>query len=106
MLIIRGVNVFPSQVEAALLNIDGTTPHYMLVVDRVDNTDTLEVQVEIAEKFFTDEVRGLEKLSNEIHNKLKSAIGLNAKVKLVEPNGLVHSDGKTKHVIDKRKLYS
>jgi phenylacetate-CoA ligase len=106
MLIIRGVNVFPSQVEAALLNIDGTTPHYMLVVDRVDNTDTLEVQVEIAEKVFTDEVRGLEKLSNEIHNKLKSAIGLNAKVKLVEPNGLVHSDGKTKHVIDKRKLYS
>ncbi|WP_027205919.1 phenylacetate--CoA ligase family protein [Butyrivibrio fibrisolvens] len=106
MLIIRGVNVFPSQVEAALLNIDGTTPHYMLVVDRVDNTDTLEVQVEIAEKVFTDEVRGLEKLSNEIHNKLKSAIGLNAKVKLVEPNGLEHSDGKTKHVIDKRKLYS
>ena len=106
MLIIRGVNVFPSQVEAALLNIDGTTPHYMLVVDRVDNTDTLEVQVEIAEKVFTDEVRGLEKLSNEIHNKLKSAIGLNAKVKLVEPNGLEHSDGKTKHVIDKRKLYN
>ncbi|WP_026507283.1 phenylacetate--CoA ligase family protein [Butyrivibrio sp. MC2013] len=105
MLIIRGVNVFPSQVEAALLTIDGTTPHYMLVVDRVDNKDTLEVQVEVAEKVFTDEVSGLEKLSEEIHQKLKGAIGLNAKVRLVEPNGLEHFDGKSKHVIDKRKLY-
>jgi phenylacetate-CoA ligase len=105
MLIIRGVNVFPSQVEAALLNIDGTTPHYMLVVDRIDNTDTLEVQVEVAEKVFSDEVRVLENLSREIHDRLRDAIGLNARVKLVEPNGLEHSDGKTKHVTDKRKLY-
>ena len=105
MLIIRGVNVFPSQVEAALLTVEGTTPHYMLVVDRVDNTDTLEVQVEVAENFFTDEIKSLEKLSKTVHDKLKMAIGLNAKVKLVEPNGLEHFDGKSKHVTDKRKLY-
>ena len=105
MLIIRGVNVFPSQVEAALLTVEGTTPHYMLVVDRIDNNDTLEVQVEVDEKFFTDEIQSLEKLSKTVHDKLKMAIGLNAKVKLVEPNGLEHFDGKSKHVTDKRKLY-
>lgn len=105
MLIIRGVNVFPSQVEAALLTIDGTTPHYMMVVDRRDNEDTLEVQVEVEERFFSDEIKQLEALSNKIKATLKTAIGLNAKVKLVEPNGLVHSDGKTKHVTDNRKLY-
>lgn len=105
MLIIRGVNVFPSQVEAALLTIDGTTPHYMINVDRVDNTDTLEVQVEVDERFFSDEVSSLENLSRAIHDKLREALGLNAKISLVQPNSLVHSDGKTKHVNDKRKLY-
>ena len=105
MLIIRGVNVFPSQVEAALLTVEGTTPHYMLVVDRVDNNDTLEVQVEVDEKFFTDEIKSLETLTKTVHAKLKQAIGLNAKVKLVEPNTLEHFDGKSKHVTDKRKLY-
>ena len=105
MLIIRGVNVFPSQVEAALLTIDGTTPHYMIVVDRVDNSDTLEVQVEVDERFFSDEVSKLENLSKQIHDKLREALGLNAKVSLVQPNALVHSDGKTKHVEDRRKLY-
>lgn len=105
MLIIRGVNVFPSQVEAALLTIDGTTPHYMIVVDRVDNADTFEVQVEVDERFFSDEVSKLENLSKQINAKLREALGLNAKVSLVQPNALVHSDGKTKHVTDKRKLY-
>ncbi|MBQ3665677.1 MAG: phenylacetate--CoA ligase [Lachnospiraceae bacterium] len=105
MLIIRGVNVFPSQVESALLTIDGTTPHYMMVVDRKGNDDTLEVQVEVEERFFSDEIKDLEVLSNKIKATLKSAIGLNAKIKLVEPNGLVHSEGKTKHVTDNRKLY-
>ena len=105
MLIIRGVNVFPSQVEAALLTVEGTTPHYMMVVDRIDNNDTLEVQVEVAENVFTDEIKSLEALSKAVHDRLKAAIGLNAKVKLVEPNGLEHFDGKSKHVIDKRKLY-
>ncbi|MCR5304618.1 MAG: phenylacetate--CoA ligase [Lachnospiraceae bacterium] len=105
MLIIRGVNVFPSQVEAALLTINGMTPHYMLVVDRVDNADTLEVQVEVADNIFTDEISSLEKLSKEVHDKLRQAIGLNAKVRLVEPGGLEHFDGKSKHVTDKRNLY-
>ncbi len=105
MLIIRGVNVFPSQVEAALLTIDGTTPHYMIVVDRIDNADTFEVQVEVDERFFSDEVSKLENLSKQINAKLREALGLNAKVSLVQPNALVHSDGKTKHVEDRRKLY-
>ena len=105
MLIIRGVNVFPSQVEAALLTIDGTTPHYMIVVDRVDNADTFEVQVEVDERFFSDEVSKLENLSKQINAKLREALGLNAKVSLVQPNALVHSDGKTKHVEERRKLY-
>ncbi len=105
MLIIRGVNVFPSQVEAALLTIDGTTPHYMIIVDRVDNADTFEVQVEVDERFFSDEVSKLENLSKQINAKLREALGLNAKVSLVQPNVLVHSDGKTKHVEDRRKLY-
>ncbi len=105
MLIIRGVNVFPSQVEAALLTIDGITPHYMLVVDRINNEDTLEIQVEVEERFFSDEVSALENLKKKVHSCLRQAIGLNADVKLVEPNALPHSDGKTKHVTDKRKLY-
>ena len=105
MLIIRGVNVFPSQVEAALLTIDGTTPHYMIIVDRVDNADTFEVQVEVDERFFSDEVSKLENLSKQINAKLRESLGLNAKVSLVQPNALVHSDGKTKHVEDRRKLY-
>lgn len=105
MLVIRGVNVFPSQIESALLTIDGTTPHYMLVVDRVDNHDTLEVQIEVEDRFFSDEIRQLEGLSNKVGHALQNAIGLHPKVKLVEPNTLEHSDGKTKHVIDKRKLF-
>ncbi|MCF0115490.1 MAG: phenylacetate--CoA ligase [Erysipelotrichaceae bacterium] len=105
MLIIKGVNVFPSQVEAALLTVEGTTPHYMIVVDRVNNSDTFEVQVEVTENVFTDEVASLEKLKKEIHDKIKAAVGLNAKIKLVEPNGLEHFDGKSKHVTDKRNLY-
>ena len=77
----------------------------MMLVDRVDNEDTLEIQVEVEDRFFSDEIRGLEELSKKIAKTLKLSIGLNAKIKLVEPNGLEHSQGKTKHVIDKRKLY-
>ena len=77
----------------------------MMVVDRKDNEDTLEVQVEVEERFFSDDIKELDGLSNKIKATLKTAIGLNAKIKLVEPNGLVHSEGKTKHVTDNRKLY-
>ncbi|MBQ9699940.1 MAG: phenylacetate--CoA ligase, partial [Lachnospiraceae bacterium] len=94
MLIIRGVNVFPSQVEAALLELGETTPHYMMIVDRVNNLDTLEIQVEVDEKFFSDEIRELDKLSKKIGHAIQQAIGLSAKIKLVEPKTLERSMGK------------
>ncbi len=104
MLIIRGVNVFPSQIEAALLEMGEATPHYMMIVDRVNNLDTLEIQVEVDEKFFSDEIRELENLTKRIGHAIQQAIGLSAKIKLVEPKTLERSMGKAVHVIDKRKL--
>ncbi len=104
MLIIRGVNVFPSQVEAALLEIGETSPHYMLIVDRVNNLDILEVQVEVEERFFSDEIKQLENLTQKISRVLQSALGLSVKVKLVEPKTIQRSEGKAKRVIDKRQL--
>lgn len=104
MLIIRGVNVFPSQIESALLEIGETKPHYMMIVDRINNLDTLEVQVEVDEKFFSDEIRELEKLTKKIAAVIQHAIGLSVKVKLVEPKTIERSMGKSVHVIDKRKL--
>ena len=104
MLIIRGVNVFPSQIEAALLEMGETTPHYMMIVDRVNNLDTLEVQVEVEERFFSDEIKELEKLTKKISMVIQHAIGLAVKVKLVEPKSIERSMGKAVHVIDKRKL--
>lgn len=104
MLIIRGVNVFPSQIEAALLEMNGTTPHYLMIVDRKNNLDTLEIQVEVEEKFFSDEIRGLENLAKKIGHVIQNAIGLSAKITLVEPKTLERSMGKAVHVIDHRKL--
>ncbi|MDO5294635.1 MAG: phenylacetate--CoA ligase [bacterium] len=104
MLIIRGVNVFPSQVESALLEMGETSPHYQLIVDRIDNLDTLEVLVEVEERFFSDEIRKLEGLTNKIAHTLQQALGIAAKVKLVEPKTIERSEGKAKRVIDKRKL--
>ncbi len=105
MLIIRGVNVFPSQVEAALIEVEEVSPHYMMIVDRVNNLDTLEVQVEVNPKYLTDEIRGIELLTKKITHVLSQALGINPKVKIVEPQTLVRSEGKAVHVIDKRKLY-
>ena len=104
MLIIRGVNVFPSQVEAALLEMGETAPHYMMIVDRVNNLDTLEVQVEVDEKFFSDKISELENLTKRIAQVIQQAIGLAVKVKLVEPKTIERSMGKAVRVIDKRKL--
>ncbi|MBR2036203.1 MAG: phenylacetate--CoA ligase [Lachnospiraceae bacterium] len=104
MLIIRGVNVFPSQVEAALLEMGETSPHYMLIVDRINNLDTLEVQVEVDEAFFFDRLSELDNLTKKIAHVIQQAIGLAVKVKLVEPNTIERSMGKAVHVIDKRKL--
>jgi phenylacetate-CoA ligase len=103
MLIIRGVNVYPSQVEAALLQVEGTMPHYVLVVDRDGALDTLSVHVEVSEEVFSDEVRGLEKLERDIAGKLESVVGLRMGVKLVEPRSIERSMGKAKRVIDNRK---
>ena len=105
MLIIRGVNVFPSQIEAALIELDMVTPHYMMIVDRVNNLDTLEVQVELDPKYYTDEIKALEAMTKKVAHVIQQAIGLSAKVKIVEPHALVRSEGKAVHVIDKRKLY-
>ena len=105
MLIIRGVNVFPSQVEAALVNVEEVTPHYMMIVDRVGNLDTLEIQVEVDVKYYTDEIKGIEKLTKKIAGVIQSALGISAKIKLMGPNSLKRSEGKAVHVIDNRKLY-
>lgn len=104
MLIIRGVNVFPSQIESVLLEMGETKPHYLLIVDRVNNLDLLEVQVEVEEQFFSDEIRKLEELSARIKNKLESTLGISVKIKLVEPKTIERSAGKAQRVIDKRKL--
>jgi len=103
MLIIRGVNVYPSQVEAALLQVEGTMPHYVLVVDREGALDTLSVHVEVSEEVFSDEVRGLERLERDIAGKLEGVVGLRMGVKLVEPRSIERSMGKAKRVIDNRK---
>lgn len=104
MVIIRGVNVFPSMVESVLLNIPGVEPHYLLIVDRIGNLDVLEVQVEVSEKIFSDEVRKLEDLGKLITRELESALGVSAKVRLVEPKTIERSEGKAKRVIDRRNI--
>ncbi len=103
MLIIRGVNVFPSQVEAALVEVDEVSPHYMIIVDRVNNLDTLEVQVEIKPEYYTDEIRGIEKLTKKIGHVIQQALGLSAKITIAQPGTLTRSMGKAVHVIDNRK---
>jgi phenylacetate-CoA ligase len=104
MLIIRGVNVFPSQIETVLLEMNETRPHYLLIVDRVNNLDVLEVWVEVDGQLFSDEIRKLEALKKKIQHNIESVLGINASVKLVEPKTIERSEGKAKRVIDKRKL--
>lgn len=103
MLIIRGVNLFPSQIESLLLEMSEIKPHYLLIVDRVNNLDTLELQVEVDEAFFQDKISQLQALRRKIQSNLESAIGLGIKINLVEPKTLERSEGKSKRVIDKRK---
>ena len=104
MLIIRGVNVFPSQIESVLLEMGQTAPHYHLIVDRIGNLDTLEVQVEVSEELFSDKIRRLEHLGRAIQNEIESILGVSAKVTLVEPKTLTRSEGKAQRVTDKRQL--
>jgi len=106
MLIIRGVNVFPSQIEAILLAIKGVEPHYQLIVDRAGNLDTLEIQVEVGEQVFAnaDEVKVLQNMERRIVKDIKDYLGVSAKVKLVEPKTLQRSEGKASRVLDKRRI--
>lgn len=103
MLIIRGVNVFPSQIESVLLEIAGTTPNYQIIVNRVDTRDELEVRVEMSPQLFSDEVRRIEDVEAKILTRLDSVLGIKAKVRMVEPKSLTRGDGKAKRVIDNRK---
>ncbi len=105
MLIIRGVNVFPSQIEEVLLKVGGNiTPNYMIIVGRENNTDTLEVQVEMSDAFFCDDVKSIEKIERQIREQLRSTLGIGAVVTLVNPKSIQRSEGKAKRVIDTRKL--
>ncbi len=105
MKVIRGVNVFPTQVEAALLSLgEDVTPNYLLIVDRENNLDVLTVQVEVDEKYFSDEIKKLEELKNRVSNVLKDTLGVSAKVQLVGPKTIKRSEGKATRVIDNRKL--
>ncbi len=103
MLIIRGVNVFPSQIESILMKIEGVEPHYLLIVDRKDNLDSLEVQVEVDEQIFSDEVKKLQILAQTIEKEIKDLLGVSCKVRLVEPKTIMRSEGKAKRVLDKRQ---
>jgi phenylacetate-CoA ligase len=104
MLIIRGVNLFPSQVESVLLEMSEIKPHYLLIVDRVNNLDTLELKVEVDEAFFQDKISQLEALRQRLQINLENSLGLGIKVTLVEPKMIERSEGKAKRVIDKRKF--
>ncbi len=105
MLIIRGVNVFPSQIESVLMGISEASPYFMLVVDRVGNLDRLEIQVEMKPDFFSDEIRALEGLKERISKSIESTLGISASVRLVEPKSIPRSEGKAVRVIDNRKIY-
>ena len=106
MLIIRGVNVFPSQIEEVLMSMGGDiTPNYQIVVDRVNNTDTFDVNVEMSEQLFADDVKSVEAIEKTITSKLRDVLGIGAKVHLVNPKSIVRSEGKAKRVIDNRKLH-
>jgi phenylacetate-CoA ligase len=104
MLIIRGVNVFPSQIEHVLLEVGETAPYYLLIVDRVDNLDTLEICVEMSQNMFLDEIKKVEDLEKKIRKEVESTLGISANVRLVEPKTLERSEGKANRVVDKRKI--
>ena len=106
MLIIRGVNVFPSQIEEVLLNVSAgkITPNYLITVDRVNNNDTFDLDVEMSDEIFADDVKTIRNVEKKITEQLRSALGLGVKVHLVNPKSIARSEGKTKRVIDKRKI--
>lgn len=102
MLIIRGVNVFPSQVESVILEIEEFEPHYQLIVERKKNLDTLEVLVEMREEYYSDEISKIQDLRSKLRHRLQSVLGLAADVKIVEPQTIERTSGKSRRVVDKR----
>lgn len=104
MLIIRGVNVFPSQIETVLLN-EGMTPNYQIIVDRINNTDTFDINVEMSQEMFSDSLGKISEKEKQLVSSLKDMLGIQAKVHLVAPKSITRSEGKAVRVIDKRKLY-
>jgi phenylacetate-CoA ligase len=104
MLIIRGVNVFPSQVETVLLNMSEVEPHYLIIVDREGTLDMMSVMVEVQEQFFSDEIKKLQELRQKIMRNLESVLGISVNVKLVEPKTIERTAGKALRVIDNRKI--
>lgn len=104
MLIIRGVNVFPSQIESVILETKTFDPHFQIIVDRVNNTDTMEIDVEVREEFYTDEINRLNELKEQLNRRIQSVLGISAKIKLVEPYSIERTAGKAKRVIDHRNF--
>jgi len=104
MLIIRGVNVFPSQIEEVLVRIEGLEPHYQIIVERVGNLDELSIHVEMNERLISDEIKELETLEQQIRGEIESMLGIKVGVQLVEPKTIMRSEGKAQRVIDRRKL--
>jgi phenylacetate-CoA ligase len=102
MLIIRGVNVFPSQIESVLVSIEGTEPHYEIEVYKRGHLDELDIRVEVSKDVFSDEVKNMEALRSKIQHEIASVLGIHAGIKLVEPRSIARSEGKAKRVIDKR----
>jgi phenylacetate-CoA ligase len=103
IIIIKGVNVFPSQVESILLEVEGVEPHYQIIAERIEGVDTLEIKVEVNEKVFSDEIKNLQNISSQLERKLREIVGVSAKVKLVAPESLRSQNGRTLKVIDRRK---
>ena len=102
MLIIRGVNVFPQQIEGLLMESDGLTPNYQIIVGSVNNLDTLEVRVEVSDSLFADEIRKLQMLENRLQKNIKEFLGVTAKVRLMEPRSIQRSEGKAQRIVDQR----
>ena len=102
MLIIRGVNVFPSQIESAIMNVKGVSPHYMIYVDRINNLDVMEIQIELEGDITLDRVKDVENIRKKVETEVNSYIGLSAKIKLCERGSIARSEGKAVRVVDNR----
>ena len=102
MLIIRGVNVFPSQVESVICELEEFEPFFFITVDRVNNTDTFEIMVEVKQEYYTDDMRSMMELKKKIAHKIQSVVGIQPDIRLVEPRTIERSEGKVKRVLDKR----